>query len=63
MLSTPEPDATAEAVHEAMLTHPEEDVTALAARLDLTGDQVRSALDRLSELALVHPSSDPVSLR
>ncbi|MEU6274968.1 hypothetical protein ABZ871_21515 [Streptomyces populi] len=46
-----------------MLAHPGEDVTALAARLDLTGDQVRSALDRLSELALVHPSYDPVPFK
>ncbi|GGV79701.1 MULTISPECIES: LuxR C-terminal-related transcriptional regulator [Streptomyces] len=48
-------DAVAEAVYRAMLTDPEDGVAALAARLDLTEDQVRRGLDRLSELALIHP--------
>ncbi len=47
-----------EAVYRALLAHPADDVTALARRLTTTDDQVRHALDRLSELSLVRPSHE-----
>ncbi|MBB2914326.1 DNA-binding CsgD family transcriptional regulator [Streptosporangium becharense] len=49
-------DATAEAVYRAMLTRPRDGVTALAAHLALTEEEVRRSLDTLSELTLVRPS-------
>ncbi|MEW2517104.1 helix-turn-helix transcriptional regulator [Actinacidiphila alni] len=58
MLTTLGLDADAEAVYRAMLARPKDGVAALAAALDLTDDQVRSALDTLSELALVRPSAE-----
>lgn len=51
-------DATCESVYRAMLAHPAEGVTALTERLKLSEEQVRSALDRLSELALLRPSHE-----
>nr|WP_202549129.1 LuxR C-terminal-related transcriptional regulator [Streptomyces sp. SID8352] len=40
-----------------MLGHPREGVVQLALLLSMSEEQVRSGLDRLSELALVHPSA------
>lgn len=51
-------DAAAEAVYRVMLTHPQEDVANWAARLELSENAVRDALDRLSEFALVRPSTE-----
>ncbi|MFD5461597.1 LuxR C-terminal-related transcriptional regulator [Kitasatospora sp. NPDC127059] len=51
-------DQVSEAVYRAMLAHPQEGVAALRMRLDLTDQQVRQALDTLSELALLRPSAD-----
>ncbi|MGW2378219.1 LuxR C-terminal-related transcriptional regulator [Kitasatospora sp. NPDC001683] len=51
-------DSVSEQVYRAMLAHPQEGVTALAARLALSGEHVRQALDTLSELALIRPSAD-----
>ncbi|WP_043466656.1 LuxR family transcriptional regulator [Kitasatospora sp. MBT66] len=57
-------DAVAESVYRAMLAHPEDGVAALADRLSLAEPQVRTALDHLSELALLRPSAErPGSLR
>ncbi len=56
MLTTLGLDADAEAVYRAMLARPKDGVAALAARAGLAEDQVRAALDTLSELALVRPS-------
>jgi DNA-binding CsgD family transcriptional regulator/sugar-specific transcriptional regulator TrmB len=50
-------DKDAETLYRAMLSHPQHGVAALAALVGLTDGQVRSALDRLSELALVHASA------
>jgi DNA-binding CsgD family transcriptional regulator/sugar-specific transcriptional regulator TrmB len=53
-------DATAEAVYREMLAHPECGVADLARRLALAEPVVRTALDTLSELALVRSSAqDP----
>ncbi|MEV7670271.1 LuxR C-terminal-related transcriptional regulator [Streptomyces sp. NPDC088752] len=49
-------DSMAEAVYRAMLAHPQHGVRAIAHSLDLTENQVRHALDTLSELTLVRPS-------
>ncbi|MFG2841664.1 LuxR C-terminal-related transcriptional regulator [Kitasatospora sp. NPDC048296] len=51
-------DKASESVYRAMLAHPQEGVAALAARLDLPEQQIRAALDTLSELALLRPSAD-----
>ncbi|MGW6985779.1 helix-turn-helix domain-containing protein [Streptomyces sp. NPDC054932] len=51
-------DARAEAVYRAMLMEPTSGVTALAAAVGAAEDDVRDALDLLSELALVQPSAD-----
>ncbi|MFE3206336.1 helix-turn-helix domain-containing protein [Embleya sp. NPDC059237] len=51
-------DDAAESVYRAMLTRPGHGVTALAAELGMSDTQVRSALDRLSELALLRPSAE-----
>ncbi|MFF7591903.1 LuxR C-terminal-related transcriptional regulator [Kitasatospora purpeofusca] len=57
-------DAVAESVYRAMLAHPGDGVAALAGRLSLAEPQVRTALDHLSELALLRPSAErPGSLR
>ncbi|MEU9301750.1 helix-turn-helix transcriptional regulator [Streptomyces sp. NPDC048269] len=50
-------DARAEAVYRAMLMQPTAGVAALAAAVEATEDEVRTALDLLSELALVQPSA------
>ncbi|MBV6698586.1 helix-turn-helix transcriptional regulator [Kitasatospora aureofaciens] len=51
-------DNASEAVYRAMLAHPQEGVAALGARLALTDQQVRQALDTLSALALLRPSAE-----
>ncbi|MFD8707681.1 LuxR C-terminal-related transcriptional regulator [Kitasatospora sp. NPDC059648] len=51
-------DKVSEAVYRAMLAHPQEGVSALGARLALPEEQIRHALDTLSELALLRPSAD-----
>ncbi|WP_406116202.1 helix-turn-helix domain-containing protein [Kitasatospora purpeofusca] len=51
-------DTDAEAVYRVMLAHPGDGVTALAHRLGQDEQQVRIALDRLSELALLRPSAE-----
>ncbi|MFE7529056.1 helix-turn-helix domain-containing protein [Kitasatospora sp. NPDC057542] len=51
-------DKVSETVYRAMLAHPQEGVAALGARLALPEQQVRQALDTLSELALLRPSAD-----
>ncbi|WP_159394165.1 hypothetical protein [Streptomyces sp. NRRL S-495] len=51
-------DTGAEAVHRVMLAHPGDGITALAQRLDQDERQVRTALDRLGELALLRPSAE-----
>ncbi|MEU8775012.1 LuxR C-terminal-related transcriptional regulator [Streptomyces sp. NPDC048606] len=56
MLATLGLDATTEAVYRAMLAYPREGVKALAAHLDTPEDDVRRALDTLSELSLIRPS-------
>jgi len=57
-------DATALAVYEAMLRHPDWGVEALAGHLLLTEDRVRTALDQLADLALLRASlEDPGELR
>ncbi|GHG06224.1 helix-turn-helix domain-containing protein [Streptomyces filamentosus] len=50
-------DTDAERVYRAMLGRPQDGVAELARLLSMTEDQVRAGLDRLSELALVHPSA------
>lgn len=49
-------DALAESVYRGMLTNPEMGVSALAAHLQISDEQVRSGLDRLAELSLLRPS-------
>lgn len=57
-------DQTAEDVYRAMLSSPEGGVRAIAERSGLSDAQVTSALDRLSALALLHPSYEvPGELR
>ncbi|MEU9234557.1 helix-turn-helix domain-containing protein [Streptomyces subrutilus] len=51
-------DARAEAVYRAMLVQPGAGVAALAVAIGAGEDEVREALDLLSELALVRPSAD-----
>ncbi|MCU7827356.1 LuxR C-terminal-related transcriptional regulator [Kitasatospora sp. DSM 101779] len=50
-------DAEAEAIYRAMLSHTQDGVCELAARLDIPEQRVRDGLDRLSALALIHPSA------
>ncbi|MFJ9432872.1 helix-turn-helix domain-containing protein [Streptomyces sp. NPDC101490] len=50
-------DAVAEAVYRAMLADPTGGVAELVARVGRTEEEVRDALDTLSELALVRPSA------
>ncbi|MFI9806629.1 LuxR C-terminal-related transcriptional regulator [Streptomyces sp. NPDC052301] len=50
-------DAEAEAIYRAMLGHPHDGVTELAARLQLSEQRIRAGLDRLSELVLIRPSA------
>ncbi|MGW4905312.1 helix-turn-helix domain-containing protein [Streptomyces sp. NPDC004270] len=51
-------DALSEAVYRTMLEYPSDGVADLARRLDAPPDEIRSALDRLSELPLVQVSAD-----
>ncbi|MER6011747.1 helix-turn-helix transcriptional regulator [Streptomyces bluensis] len=51
-------DAVAESVYRGMLAHPQDGVKALCGRLALSEGEVRAALDRLNELALVRPSAE-----
>ncbi|MFE5538764.1 LuxR C-terminal-related transcriptional regulator [Streptomyces sp. NPDC056492] len=56
--------ATTEAVYRGLLAHPQDGVLDLADRLGLAEAEARSALDQLSELALVRSSAeDPGQLR
>jgi DNA-binding CsgD family transcriptional regulator/sugar-specific transcriptional regulator TrmB len=50
-------DVTTEAVYRALLTCPDAGVAEIAGQLVLPEEEVRGALDRLSELGLLHPSS------
>lgn len=50
-------DTPTEAVYRAMLDRPQDDVAAIARRVDLAEDAVRAALDMLTELSLVQPSA------
>ncbi|MFC9734146.1 LuxR C-terminal-related transcriptional regulator [Streptomyces roseolus] len=50
-------DTDAERVYRAMLGRPQDGVGELARLLSMTEEQVRTGLDRLSELALVRPSA------
>ncbi|MFH9391837.1 LuxR C-terminal-related transcriptional regulator [Streptomyces sp. NPDC017556] len=47
-----------EAVYRALLSHPDDGVADLCQRLEMTEEEVRGGLDRLSELALVRPSRE-----
>ncbi|MBD0710401.1 MULTISPECIES: helix-turn-helix domain-containing protein [unclassified Streptomyces] len=51
-------DKVSETVYRAMLAHPQDGVSALGVRLALPEQQIRQALDTLSELALLRPSAD-----
>ncbi|MFJ4521039.1 LuxR C-terminal-related transcriptional regulator [Streptomyces sp. NPDC088810] len=51
-------DATAEVVYREMLAHPQDGVADLMRRLQLTEQAVLTALDTLSELALIRSSSE-----
>lgn len=51
-------DAVAESVYRGMLAHPRDGTVALAVRLGMSEAEVRGALDRLSELALVRASTE-----
>ncbi|WP_441250502.1 helix-turn-helix transcriptional regulator [Kitasatospora sp. McL0602] len=55
-------DQVAEAVYRGMLAYPKAGVALLGHHLGLTEQQVRHALEALSELALVRPSADPDAL-
>ncbi|MFJ9352208.1 helix-turn-helix domain-containing protein [Streptomyces sp. NPDC101237] len=52
-------DTTTESVYLAMLQQPQAGITELADSLGLGEEEVRRALDILSELALIRPSVDP----
>jgi DNA-binding CsgD family transcriptional regulator/sugar-specific transcriptional regulator TrmB len=57
-------DETCTTVYRAVLAHPEADLSDLRAMLELTDAQLRAALDRLSELALVRaPFDSPHAFR
>ncbi|MEV7779904.1 LuxR C-terminal-related transcriptional regulator [Kitasatospora sp. NPDC088351] len=58
MLTTLGLDSTSETVYRAMLARPHDGVDALALRLSLPEQQVRAALDTLSELSLLRPSAE-----
>ncbi|MER7845416.1 helix-turn-helix transcriptional regulator [Kitasatospora sp. NPDC096077] len=51
-------DDAAQAVYRLMLTDHQLDVEGLAERLDLTGEQVRAALDQLAGLRLLRPCEE-----
>ncbi|MFI9630477.1 LuxR C-terminal-related transcriptional regulator [Streptomyces sp. NPDC052042] len=56
-------DSRTEAVYRAMLAHPHDGVEELVSRLGMPGKEIRKALDRLSEIALVRVSTeDPTQL-
>jgi DNA-binding CsgD family transcriptional regulator/sugar-specific transcriptional regulator TrmB len=53
-------DGVAESVYREMLTNPQDGVPSLRSRLGISEEEIGTALDRLSELALVRPSeADP----
>ncbi|MEI7031263.1 helix-turn-helix transcriptional regulator [Streptomyces pratensis] len=58
MLTSLGVDRRTEAVYRAMLTHPDEGVADLCRRLGMSEGDIRGSFDRLSELALVRPSSE-----
>ncbi|MFD5655482.1 LuxR C-terminal-related transcriptional regulator [Streptomyces sp. NPDC127039] len=51
-------DAVAESVYRAMLARPQDGVAGLVEQVGCSEEDVRGALDRLSELALVRPSGE-----
>ncbi|ALO09495.1 Erythropoiesis-stimulating protein [Streptomyces venezuelae] len=51
-------DGVCENVYRAVLAHPQAEFEALRERLGLPEDELRAALDKLSELALVRPAFD-----
>ncbi|KFG71162.1 LuxR C-terminal-related transcriptional regulator [Streptomyces mutabilis] len=51
-------NVTAETVYRCMLSHPKAGVTALAEMIGVPEDDIREALDELSGLALVRPSTE-----
>ncbi|WP_411105199.1 LuxR C-terminal-related transcriptional regulator [Streptomyces sp. cmx-4-9] len=51
-------DAVTEAVYRGKLAHPQDGIAELAARLEMNGRDVRQALIRLSEMALVRISGE-----
>ncbi|WP_432122389.1 LuxR C-terminal-related transcriptional regulator [Streptomyces sp. S1] len=51
-------DVVGESVYRAMLAHPGDGVAELVARVGAPEEEVRAALDTLSELALVRPSAE-----
>ncbi|WTS79142.1 helix-turn-helix transcriptional regulator [Streptomyces sp. NBC_00104] len=51
-------DARTESVYRGMLAHPESGVTGLSDVLGLSREEIRTALDRLSEMALIRPSAE-----
>ncbi|MFF2076342.1 LuxR C-terminal-related transcriptional regulator [Kitasatospora sp. NPDC058162] len=59
MLETLGLDAMSEQLYRAMLARPSEGVAELSLRLGIPEPQLRAALDRLSELALVRHRDDP----
>ncbi|MET4673004.1 sugar-specific transcriptional regulator TrmB [Streptomyces sp. PvR018] len=58
MLTSLGMERQAEAVYRAMLSYPGDGVADLSRRLEMTEEEVRSGLDRLSEMALVRPSHE-----
>lgn len=56
MLTSLGMDRRTEAVYRTMLSHPNDGLVDLCRRLEMPEEDVRSGLDRLSELALVQPS-------
>ncbi|MEU6576281.1 helix-turn-helix transcriptional regulator [Streptomyces sp. NPDC046805] len=54
-------DSQTEAVYRAMLAHPQDGVEDLVSRLGMPAQEIRDALDRLSELALVRISTEDPS--
>lgn len=57
-------DTHVEAVYRTMLSHPNDGVAELAARLRCSEDRIRQGLEQLSALALVRPSyTEPIGFR
>ncbi|MEV6973906.1 helix-turn-helix transcriptional regulator [Kitasatospora sp. NPDC093806] len=58
MLTTLGLDGSSESVYREMLARPQDGVAELARSLSMTEEQIRAALDTLSELALLRPSAE-----